>query len=111
MARGCRWQYLEDRRVRYTCAPPLRESHEDFFDRADQNAESLSLFTPESLQQAEEAGELDVDSNILGLKPDPVRFVRFVKGLGRADVSSELFVRLLEGYRELRTQRDAEPLR
>ncbi|KAI0698516.1 hypothetical protein C8T65DRAFT_660439 [Cerioporus squamosus] len=80
-------------------------------EEADQNAEQLSLFTPESLQQAEEAGELDVDSNILGLKPDPVRFVRFVKDIGRADVSSELFVRLLEAYRELRTQRDAEPLR
>ncbi|RPD67330.1 hypothetical protein L226DRAFT_608532, partial [Lentinus tigrinus ALCF2SS1-7] len=77
----------------------------------DQNAESLSLFTPESLRHAEEAGELDVDSNILGLKPDPVQFVRFVKGLGRADVSSELFVRLLQGYRELQSQRGNEPLK
>ena len=72
---------------------------------------SLSLFTPESLQQAEEAGELDVDSNILGLKPEPVRFVRLVQDIGRADVSSELFVKLLEGYRELRDRPDANPLR
>ena len=79
--------------------------------RNGQDAETLSLFTPESLQQAEESGELDVDSNLLGLKPDPVLFVRFVKGLGRPDVSSELFVRLLEGYRELRSQKDIEPMK
>ena len=72
---------------------------------------SLSLFTPESLKQAEEAGELDIDANVLGLKPDPVRLVHFVKSISRADVSSELFVRLLEGYRELRIHADADPLR
>ncbi|KAI0638028.1 hypothetical protein C8Q77DRAFT_405922 [Trametes polyzona] len=71
----------------------------------------LSLFTPQSLKQAEEAGEFDVDSNLLGLKPDPVRLVRFIKDLGRADVSSDLFVQLLEAYRDARGQRDADPLK
>ncbi|KAI0723142.1 hypothetical protein C8Q76DRAFT_767130 [Earliella scabrosa] len=71
----------------------------------------LALFTPESLEQAEEAGELDVDSNILGLKPDPVQLARFIKVMNRADVSSELFVKLLEGYRELRSQPEADPMR
>ena len=72
---------------------------------------SLSLFTPESLKQAEDLGELDVDSNILGLKPDPVFFVRFVKALGRPDVSSDLFLKLLERYRELRGLSETDPLR
>ncbi len=56
-------------------------------------------------------GELDVDSNILGLKPDPAQLVRFVKTVNRVDVSSELFVKLLEGYHELRNQLDADPMR
>ena len=72
---------------------------------------SLALFTPESLKQAEDAGEFDVDSNMLGLKPSPFQLVRFIKDLRRTDVSSELFVKLLEGYRELRKQSDADPLR
>ncbi|KAI0650280.1 hypothetical protein C8Q79DRAFT_1063233 [Trametes meyenii] len=71
----------------------------------------LSLFTPQSLKEAEEAGEFDVDANILGLKPDPVRLVRFVKTLHRADVSSDLFVQLLEAYRSSRSQVDAAPMR
>ena len=69
------------------------------------------MFTPESLKQAEDAGELDIDSNVLGLKPDPVQLVRFVQGMGRGDVSSEMFVKLLEGYRELRSQPNSDPLR
>ncbi|PIL37009.1 hypothetical protein GSI_00701 [Ganoderma sinense ZZ0214-1] len=78
---------------------------------ATQDAASLSLFTPESLKQAEEAGEFDVDANILGLKPDPIRFVAFLRAMNRADVSSELFVKLLEGYQELGSRADADPLR
>ncbi|KAI9001411.1 hypothetical protein BD414DRAFT_519479 [Trametes punicea] len=69
----------------------------------------LSLFTPQSLKEAEAAGDLDVDSNLLGLKPDPVRFVRWLKRLDRVDVSSDLFVRLLEAYRETRSDPEADP--
>ena len=47
------------------------------FNRVQQDDPSLSLFTPESLREAEEAGELDIDSNILGLKPDPARLVQY----------------------------------
>lgn len=72
---------------------------------------ALSLFTPQTLKEAEEAGEFDVDSNLLGLKPDPVRLVQFLKDLDRADVSSDLFVQLLEAYRDSRAQDDADPLR
>ncbi|KAI0824765.1 hypothetical protein BC628DRAFT_1419872 [Trametes gibbosa] len=73
--------------------------------------DTLSLFTPQSLQEAEAAGEFDIDSNLLGLKPDPVRLVHFVKNLNRADVSSDLFVQLLEAYRDSRIQADADPLK
>ncbi|EMD40865.1 hypothetical protein CERSUDRAFT_91616 [Gelatoporia subvermispora B] len=72
---------------------------------------SLALFTPETLQQAEDAGELDVDANILDLKPDPVHFVRFLGSLKRSDITSEIFVKLLEAYRESRSDPDADPLR
>ncbi|OCH90959.1 hypothetical protein OBBRIDRAFT_558927 [Obba rivulosa] len=72
---------------------------------------SLSLFTPETLQRAEDAGELDVDANLLDLKPDPVHFVRFLGSLKRSDVTSDIFVKLLEAYRELRSDPDADPLR
>lgn len=73
--------------------------------------QSLALFTPDDLKTAEESGALDVDTNFLGLRPDPVHFVAFLKSLERPDVSSEIFVRLLEGYRELKSDDDGDPLR
>jgi hypothetical protein len=72
---------------------------------------ALSLFTPESLKQAEERGDLDADANFLGLRPDPVHFVYFLKTLDRTDVASELFVRLLEAYRANKATQDADPKR
>ncbi|OBZ76096.1 hypothetical protein A0H81_03253 [Grifola frondosa] len=76
-----------------------------------QGTPSLSLFTPESLRQAEEAGDLDVDSNVLDLRPDPVHFVKYLKSIDRADISSELFVRILEAYKETKSNSQADPLR
>ncbi|KZV65023.1 hypothetical protein PENSPDRAFT_745220 [Peniophora sp. CONT] len=70
-----------------------------------------ALFTPEDLQRAEESGEFDVDANFLGLRPDPAHFVRFLKLLERTDVASELFVRLLEAYRESKADGDSDPTR
>ncbi|KAI9458406.1 hypothetical protein BJY52DRAFT_1204364 [Lactarius psammicola] len=72
---------------------------------------SLALFTPDDLKKAEEDGALDVDANFLGLRPDPVHFVAFLKSLDRPDAASEIFVRLLEGYRELKLDSDSDPLR
>ncbi|KAL6299670.1 hypothetical protein BKA93DRAFT_904210 [Sparassis latifolia] len=74
-------------------------------------APSLSLFTPESLRQAEDSGEFSVDSNPLDLRPDPVHFVKFLNSLDRSDISSELFMRMLEAYREVKSEADADPLR
>ncbi|KAF7332143.1 RTP1-C1 domain-containing protein [Mycena kentingensis (nom. inval.)] len=53
----------------------------------------LGLLTP-----ADE--EIDVDTNFLDLYPDPAHFVGFIKSLQRADISSDLFLRLLESYRQ-----------
>ncbi|KAI0291027.1 hypothetical protein B0F90DRAFT_1781194 [Multifurca ochricompacta] len=72
---------------------------------------SLALFTPEDLKKAEESGALDIDANFLGLRPDPVHFVSFLKSLERPDVASGIFVRLLEGYRDLKVDGDSDPLR
>ena len=69
------------------------------------------MFTPEDLKRAEESGDFDVDANFLGLRPDPAHFVRFLKTLERTDVASELFVRLLEAYRESKADSDSDPTR
>ena len=67
------------------------------------------MFTPEDLRRAEESGELDIDANILSLRPDPSQLIAFLKSLDRADISSEIFVRLLEAYRETKTVKDSDP--
>jgi hypothetical protein len=72
---------------------------------------SLAFFTPDDLKKAEESGALDVDANFLGLRPDPVHFIGFLKSLDRPDVASEVFVRLLESYRDLKSDDESDPLR
>lgn len=71
---------------------------------------ALSFLTPEDLRRADEAEEL-LDNNFLDLRPDPVHFVRFLKSIDRSDMSSELFVRLLETYRERKSQQESDPMR
>lgn len=69
---------------------------------------SLSLFTPSSLSQAEQAGAFDPDANILDLRPDPSIFVNYLNSLDRTDIASEIFVRLLEAYRENKNGKERE---
>ena len=76
-----------------------------------ENDTSLALFTPDDLEKAEASGALDIDANFLGLRPDPSHFVDFLKSLDRPDVASEVFVRLLEGYRNLKADSESDPLR
>ncbi|KAH8105986.1 hypothetical protein BXZ70DRAFT_886180 [Cristinia sonorae] len=71
----------------------------------------LALFTPEDLEHAEENGDFDIDSNLLKLKPDPFQFVQYLKLIDRPDISSELFVMLLEGYRKLKSDVNGDPMR
>ena len=74
-------------------------------------ASSLSLFTPESLEEAEKTGSLDEDANIMDLYPDPNHYVRFLKAVDRADITSNLFIKFLETYRDQRLAVDANPVR
>lgn len=53
---------------------------------------------------------MDETANILNLFPDPAHFVRFLKTIDRSDITSDLFVRLLEAYREAKAS-DEDPLR
>ncbi|KIY73777.1 hypothetical protein CYLTODRAFT_406490 [Cylindrobasidium torrendii FP15055 ss-10] len=73
----------------------------------------LELFTPQSRREAEEAGELDPNANVMDLYPDPARFVASLQRMGRAEVISEVFVRCLEGYRAAKvlTSDDDDPLK
>jgi len=73
--------------------------------------ENLSIFTPEALEAAEKSGKLDIDSNLLDLRPDPAHFVGFLKVMSRPEVSSSLFVRLLEAYRAVKSDNEGDPLR
>ena len=73
--------------------------------------ESLSIFTPEALEEAEKSGKLDIDSNLFDLRPDPAHFVGFLKTMNRPEVSSSLFVRLLEVYRRAKSDNEGDPVR
>ncbi|KAJ7068253.1 hypothetical protein C8F01DRAFT_600334 [Mycena amicta] len=59
---------------------------------------SLALLMP--------SDDIDIDTNLLGLYPDPVHFVGFLKTLQRADISSDLFLRLLDAYRTSKRDHD-----
>ncbi|KII94758.1 hypothetical protein PLICRDRAFT_33568 [Plicaturopsis crispa FD-325 SS-3] len=80
-------------------------------EKTDFGQSPLTMFTPEDLRRAEENGELDPSSNLLDLRPNPDHFVQFLKSINRADVSSDIFVTLLEGYREMRYSSDVDPMR
>ncbi|CAK5275656.1 unnamed protein product [Mycena citricolor] len=54
--------------------------------------------------------EFDVDTNILELYPDPAHFAGFLKFIQRMEISSELFVRLLENYRRSKSE-NGDPMR
>ncbi|KAL4265069.1 Tango6 family protein [Pleurotus pulmonarius] len=82
------------------------EGHIERLETADEPA-GLSLLTPEDQADVE---EMDETANILNLFPDPAHFVRFLKTIDRSDITSDLFVRLLEAYREAKAS-DDDPLR
>ncbi|KAH7879787.1 uncharacterized protein C8R40DRAFT_1035206 [Lentinula edodes] len=71
----------------------------------------LSLFTPETLKKANEAGELDPTANILDLYPEPRHLAVFLKSMNRDDILSQFLVKLLEGYRDNKNSEDGNPVR
>jgi hypothetical protein len=46
----------------------------------------------------------------LNLYPDPVHFVSFLKEVDRIDISADLFVKLLEVYRDQKAQDGSDPM-
>jgi hypothetical protein len=52
-----------------------------------------------------------LDLNLFDTRPDPRHFVRYVTSLGRSDIASEIFVRLLEAYRLAKLDPDKDPIR
>jgi hypothetical protein len=70
----------------------------------------LEIFTPESRQILEEAEELDINTNVMNLRPDPGSFVSYINLISRTEIASPIFVRLLEGYQALKAD-DGDPLR
>ncbi|KAF5387644.1 hypothetical protein D9615_000386 [Tricholomella constricta] len=77
-------------------------------DKASEKLAPLSLLTPKDLKP-DEGEDFNIDSNILGLYPDPTHFVQFLKTIARADISSDLFVQSLEAYREAKFQGEEDP--
>ncbi|KAL4242026.1 Tango6 family protein [Abortiporus biennis] len=77
------------------------------------NDKALGLFTPQTPKEAEDSGEFDpIDNNLLNLRPDPKHFIQFLKSFNRDDdISSEIFVRLLEAYQESKRDEDSDPMR
>ncbi|KAF8524594.1 hypothetical protein BU17DRAFT_74714 [Hysterangium stoloniferum] len=71
---------------------------------------SISLETAAKLEEKSMDDEVDIESNPFNLRPDPLQFVVFLKGLDRKDVSSEIFVKLLTEYRDLK-ENDEQPMR
>lgn len=72
---------------------------------------SLSLLTPDRLPRDVNLDDPNFDANIFDLYPDPIHFVDLMKSIDREDVSSDLFVRLLEAYREAKSHSNGDSLR
>jgi hypothetical protein len=71
---------------------------------------SLSLLTPNDID-LEGKPEDNFDFNLFNIRPDPFHYVRFLKSFGRSDLASEIFVLLLESYREAKSKPDTDPMR
>ncbi|EPQ59213.1 hypothetical protein GLOTRDRAFT_70452 [Gloeophyllum trabeum ATCC 11539] len=72
---------------------------------------SLSLLTTEDLKHLDDDHTSGVDTNIFGLHPDPPVFVAFIQSINRSDITSDMFVRLLDAYQESKSAEDADPMR
>lgn len=46
--------------------------------------------------------EIDIDANPFNLRPDPARLVGFMKAMDRKDISSDILLRLLNRYQDLK---------
>jgi len=71
----------------------------------------LSLITPDKLPKDVDLDDPNFDANIFDLYPDPLHFVNLLKSIDREDISSDLFVRLLEAYKEEKSHSNGDSLR
>ncbi|KAF8913868.1 hypothetical protein CPB84DRAFT_1669780 [Gymnopilus junonius] len=73
------------------------------------------LFLPRDVQddrsEIHSEDALQVDLNLFNLYPDPVHFVEKLKAFDRADISSALFLRLLENYRDMKSRAGEDSMR
>ncbi|KAF9534898.1 hypothetical protein CPB83DRAFT_901829 [Crepidotus variabilis] len=67
-----------------------------------QEKKSNNIILPQATGDQEE--EPSFDLNLFDLYPDPVHFVETLKQFDRGDLSSSLFVTLLENYRDMKTR-------
>ncbi|KAL0949934.1 hypothetical protein HGRIS_009961 [Hohenbuehelia grisea] len=76
--------------------------------RSPERSHTLALLTPEDESSVE---DIDENTNILNLYPDPVHFVQFLRTIERSDITPELFVKLLDSYRSSKSREEQNPLR
>lgn len=55
--------------------------------------------------------ETDIDINLFNLYPDPVHFVDLLKRLDRGDMVSNIFLKLLENYRDMKERPGDGPMK
>jgi hypothetical protein len=66
---------------------------------------------PHGSKDAKDTEEHNADLNIFDFYPDPVHFVETVKTFDRGDISSSLFVKLLEHYRDMKGQSEQDSMK
>ena len=93
----------------YNMVIPVNSSKDRSKDR------EQSLLLPRDIQNSHDDVHEDdafrVDLNLFNLYPDPVHFVETLKIFDRSDISSALFLRLLENYRDMKSSGGRDSMR
>ena len=63
---------------------------------------------PSDIQQDADS---DVDTNLFNFYPDPAHFVEFLKTIERGDIVSDIFIQILESYRNLKSNANEDSMR
>lgn len=93
-----------------SCVPffIVRLAHLPIYTSTEQQT-PLSFLLPKDKNAQE---DLDISANLFDLYPDPVHFVSFLKSLDRGDIVSDLFIKILEAYRDQRMKgRTQDPMK
>ncbi|KAI6119388.1 hypothetical protein EDD16DRAFT_1885040 [Pisolithus croceorrhizus] len=98
------WSIFQDQRVSWQ----TDDTGEILCVITESQVENIVSLSSEHLQGKEEYDEYD---DAFDLYPNPTHFVRYTKSLDRQDINCELFVRLLEAYRSVKSDKESDPLR